>query len=151
MNSTFGAWPESIHNDPEQQKRMLSASKAALTPVEIYSDKSAQFSGKSGRYITTLNDCQCVDFSMRHLPCKHIYRLAYEVEGFDLGNPVKTSRKAIIRPDEEVIEEFFDMMVPYLDELPTESLDPVCMLLEIISHSGRLSLTDKALDYLAGK
>ena len=35
------------------------------------------FIGSSGdKYLTTLKDCTCVDFSLRHLPCKHMLRLA---------------------------------------------------------------------------
>ena len=149
MEKTFGKWPKEIHSDPEQIKRMQSASKAPLTPVEIYDNKTAQFSGKHGRYITSLNDCQCGDFIGRKLPCKHIYRLAYEIAGFDLGVEVKTSKKAIARPDDEVIEEIFSYMIPFLDEISDANIDAVCSILEIIHASGRLSVVGKALEYLS--
>jgi len=46
-------------------------------------DKSEQtciISGSKGsRYAVTLNDCNCYDFSMRSIPCKHIYSLTNEL------------------------------------------------------------------------
>jgi hypothetical protein len=51
------------------------------TPTHInYDDKTALFSG-SGKnpYTTTTESCTCRDFFVRRLPCKHIYRLRYEL------------------------------------------------------------------------
>lgn len=76
---TWDAWKD-VHDDPEQQKRIKSAYKADLTPVEISPDEGkATFSGHSGVYTTTLAKCTCVDFARRKLPCKHMYRLAIEL------------------------------------------------------------------------
>ena len=43
--------------------------------------KTAQFSSTSilPYYDTTLSSCTCADFEKRKLPCKHIYRLAVEL------------------------------------------------------------------------
>lgn len=148
MSSTFGPWPESIHNDPDQRKRMASATKPALTPVGIYEDGSAQFSGRSGKYITTLESCQCGDFISRRLPCKHMYRLAYELERFDLGAPVKASKKAILQPDQEIVDEWFEYAKSYIEEMPEDSYEGLFAILQIIRQSGRLVLIDKILEYI---
>ncbi len=88
--SAFGPWPESVHSSPDQLKRIKSAQSADVTPDSI--DVAAQSctikgSGKKP-YTVTLSSCTCNDFSRRHLPCKHIYRLAAELGLIDL--PVKS-------------------------------------------------------------
>lgn len=41
---------------------------------------SCQIKGKSGKvYNVTLTSCTCEDFTFRHQPCKHMYRLAVEL------------------------------------------------------------------------
>lgn len=74
-----------IDNEPDQLKRQKSAMDAKCTPSEIdYDNKTAIFKG-SGKspYITTLTNCTCRDYFVRRLPCKHIYRLRYELEQHD--------------------------------------------------------------------
>lgn len=40
----------------------------------------ADIQGKSGNtYHVTLNSCTCPDYTSRHIPCKHMYRLALQV------------------------------------------------------------------------
>ena len=148
MSGSFGPWPEYIHDDPDQRKRMASATKSALTPVEIYDDGSAQFSGRHGKYIATLENCQCGDFISRRLPCKHMYRLAYELERFDLGGSVKASKKAIPQPDQEIVDEWFAYLQPYIETMPEDSYEGMCAILQIIRQSGRLALIDKVLEYI---
>ena len=70
-----------IDKHPEQIKRQRSALDTKCTPVEIdYKNMTAVFSG-SGKtpYETTMWSCTCRDFFVRKLPCKHIYRLRYEI------------------------------------------------------------------------
>lgn len=77
----FGNWSDLIHNDSEQIKRYENSKKANVTPSSVnVEEQSAIFKG-SGKnpYLTTLNSCTCIDFSRRKLPCKHIYRLANEL------------------------------------------------------------------------
>lgn len=78
---TFGNWPDEIHEDIEQKKRLTSAMSAKLTPLRIDADsQSGVFAGSAATpYTTTLDSCTCVDFIRRKLPCKHIYRLAIEL------------------------------------------------------------------------
>lgn len=72
---------ENIDSDPAQLSRQKSAMSAKLKPVSIdYENQTAVFKGSSETpYITTLDSCTCVDFNVRKLPCKHIYRLRYEL------------------------------------------------------------------------
>lgn len=71
-----------IDNEPDQIKRQKSAMSSKCTPAEIdFENKTAIFKG-SGKtpYTTTEDTCTCRDFFVRRLPCKHIYRLRYEIE-----------------------------------------------------------------------
>ena len=82
MSISFGKWESDIHDDFEQVKRIESARKLTKDIVEI--DKEAkriviQGSGAEP-YESTLDDCDCMDFLHRKLPCKHIYRLAFELD-----------------------------------------------------------------------
>lgn len=70
-----------IDNEPDQLKRQKSGMSAKCTPTEIdYDNKTAIFKG-SGKtpYTTTETTCTCRDYFVRKLPCKHIYRLRYEL------------------------------------------------------------------------
>ena len=70
-----------IDSDPEQVKRQKSGMEAKCKPAQInYETKTAIFAG-SGKepYTTTIDTCTCRDFFVRRLPCKHIYRLRYEL------------------------------------------------------------------------
>lgn len=70
-----------IDNEPDQLKRQKSGMSAKCTPAEIdYDNKTAIFKG-SGKtpYTTTETTCTCRDYFVRKLPCKHIYRLRYEL------------------------------------------------------------------------
>lgn len=76
---TWADW-DSIHNLPDQQKRLSSACKAPCTPISLNPEQqTGVFSGSSGVYQTSLTQCTCIDFSRRHKPCKHMYRLAIEL------------------------------------------------------------------------
>lgn len=79
-NKPFYRWPESVHQEPEQRKRLRQA-QAENFQVEAV--------GKNGRkicrmkaasdpdfYFVALGICQCPEFKETHKPCKHIYRIA---------------------------------------------------------------------------
>lgn len=77
----FENWDDDIHLQPDQIKRAASAKKKDTTPASVDTEtRSAVFPG-SGKnpYVTTMHDCTCGDFFRRHLPCKHMYRLAMEL------------------------------------------------------------------------
>ena len=74
-----------IDTDPEQMKRQNSGMEAKCKPVEVnYETMTAIFDG-SGKvpYTTTIETCTCRDYFVRRLPCKHIYRLRYELSNIN--------------------------------------------------------------------
>lgn len=77
----FGEWNDDIHDHWEQQDRIDRAALSKTSPdyVDIFTE-TAVFAGSGKKpYTTSLNSCTCGDFINRHLPCKHIYRLAMEL------------------------------------------------------------------------
>lgn len=74
-------WDVSIHAGQAQIERQ---GRAMTYPFSFKINRSAQagtFSSTSDLpfYSTTLSECNCYDFQNRHLPCKHMYRLAVEL------------------------------------------------------------------------
>jgi len=57
--------------------------KRALT-LKMDSIKRKRRTGTIKDYEVTLNRCTCLDFKKRHKPCKHMYRLAFELRVFKL-------------------------------------------------------------------
>lgn len=78
---TFANWPAEAHETKDQQTRLKSAKASKTTPQSIdRENKTGIFPGSGASpYVTTLESCTCPDFSRRHLPCKHMYRLAIEL------------------------------------------------------------------------
>lgn len=84
----FGIWDNDIHELPEQKKRFKSSLTSKLIPISVDEDaQTGRFNG-SGKepYSTTLNNCDCFDFTRRKMPCKHIYRLAIELGLIDTSH-----------------------------------------------------------------
>lgn len=97
MLEVWKKW-DSVHSEPDQQKRITSAKKAENTPLTIDKNTAvATFSGSHGVYFTTLETCKCGDFIRRNKPCKHIYRLAIEC-GLITAGAVSSDAKAIKAP-----------------------------------------------------
>lgn len=73
-----------IDNHPDQIKRQASAMDKKCTPISIDHENGVGIFSGSGKtpYTTTVDTCTCRDFFVRKLPCKHIYRLRYEIDGF---------------------------------------------------------------------
>lgn len=84
---TWENWGKSIHKDPEQIKRKTRAKEINCTPIFINKNNfSGEFRGSKNQiYTTNLNECSCMDFFRRNLPCKHMYRLAHELNLYDLS------------------------------------------------------------------
>lgn len=96
MNSIFfnkKKTDDSLHIDPNQLKRQISACTKKITPISVDTESNeGTFKGSSSKpYLTSLETCSCIDFNRRKLPCKHMYRLAFELGLFDLPGEVKTS------------------------------------------------------------
>jgi len=70
-----------IDAELQQIKRQNSGMDKKCTPTTIdYDAKTAVFSGSGKKpYATTTESCTCRDYFVRRLPCKHIYRLRYEL------------------------------------------------------------------------
>lgn len=70
---------EELHNDEEQLLRQDNSFKVEMANVR----KKAQTGRtKYGDYEVSLESCTCMDFQMRQLPCKHMYKLANELKLF---------------------------------------------------------------------
>lgn len=80
-------WSSDIHASETQLERQSRACASNYTPLDLSPENaSGHFHGLETKYCTTLTMCDCVDFQRRLLPCKHMYRLAYEFDVFMLGN-----------------------------------------------------------------
>lgn len=74
----FDGFPNSIHSEAEQQKRMIRADGKYLYVKDISKDqRSGIVVGEEGEYQTSLSSCSCPDFQKRKQPCKHMYKLAF--------------------------------------------------------------------------
>lgn len=82
-------WGFINHNSEKQLIRQERARQAVLTPLSLDKEHgTGTFHGTDDTYETSLVSCQCEDFQKRFLPCKHMYRLAYELDCFLLNEPV---------------------------------------------------------------
>lgn len=133
MKNSFGVWDQAKHNLPDQQKRIASAKKAATSPESIDKDAGIGIFPSSGKnpYQTTFVSCTCVDFSKRHLPCKHMYRLAMECGQFDgafsTGENKNVAQKRQLSLSEAISE---------IEKLTEEQQKIIArMLYEILYHS----------------
>ena len=75
-------WDESIHNTPDQQKRRDSAKNQDMQILSLdVKAKSGNIKSQSGSvYQVTTKSCNCKDFKLRNLPCKHMYMLDLALE-----------------------------------------------------------------------
>lgn len=92
----FGHWPDEIHKEIDQLKRIANAKKINKKKV-LEIDKEAQTAsivGSSGEiYTVTLDNCNCADFSHSGgKPCKHIYRLAMELDLLPVPPPLNPEK-----------------------------------------------------------
>lgn len=109
-NELWNQWAD-CHSSSDQQKRIASAKKSACTPTFIDQvNCSGTFKGSSGNHTTSLEKCSCIDFNRRRLPCKHMYRLAMELElfneNFDSNKDDIVEKKAKISETVELVETF---------------------------------------------
>lgn len=92
----FFDYSDEIHDNVEQRKRFESSLKKNIKILSLDTDAaSAEFEGSTGdTYITALSGCSCMDYSIRKLPCKHMYRLAVECHLIDPARePWKTYKE----------------------------------------------------------
>ena len=104
-NSIFLQYPiftDFSNYDFKNNNRLQSAIKDKMgyktTPVV-----SADIQGQNGTYHVTLESCTCPDFRSRHIPCKHMYRLALQLgllSGYDSSHD-----QALIEEYHQTIDE----------------------------------------------
>ena len=68
-----------LHEEHEQLERQKKSLGLKMNSVD-----RENLSGTIKNYFVTLDGCTCVDFQRRLKPCKHMYRLAFELGAFDL-------------------------------------------------------------------
>lgn len=84
-SSDFSMWDASVHASPDQLVRIKRSRSVKIINYDE-SRQEASIAGSGGTvYTTTLSSCSCGDFIARHLPCKHIYKLAALYGGVDLS------------------------------------------------------------------
>lgn len=120
------------HDYPSQVDRQERAREAILTPLSI-SGQRAQFQGEEEQYRTTLLTCSCPDFQKRHKPCKHMYRLAMELDLFPRGD-MQTDANAIRIPASQQ-PKIATNLIALIDSYPAEQRSDLKMLLyTLVSH-----------------
>lgn len=81
----WAAWNNIEDDDYSRCVRQERACEARFTPLEINPNNGiGHFRGIDEDYTTSLKQCTCMDFQRRLRPCKHMYRLAYELDVFML-------------------------------------------------------------------
>lgn len=95
---------DGLHDSGDQLKRQKSSSEKKLTPISVNPEQGTGIFKGSGKsdYSTTLSNCTCIDFSRREIPCKHMYRLAYELSLFNPGMDVHSSSMPGITRDDVI-------------------------------------------------
>lgn len=91
MKKQWLEWEESIHTSPEQVRKQTRAVTSDCKPFEIDFDNlcGSFVGGKSGEiYSTNLKTCSCMSCIREKLPCKHMYRLAYELDLLSPPSPL---------------------------------------------------------------
>lgn len=103
MPISFGNWPENIHSDFEQVKRIEAGKKLKKSIISLDKEKQEVVIQGSASipYETTLNECTCADFSIRQAPCKHMYCLAFELGLMD-DLPKYDKKKSSFDPGAEL-------------------------------------------------
>lgn len=109
----------------ERKKREKKAASAECTPISIsYDDQSGVFSGTSGRYNTWLSECECVDYRRRLHPCKHMYRLAYELGFYNLENvksdPSQIKSRITPQEREAALQKNIELIESYSEQTQKE-------------------------------
>lgn len=126
-NTAWEIWND-VHNSPDQQKRIASARKAACTPVFLdQTSCTGSFKGSSGNHTTSLSQCSCIDFNRRRLPCKHMYRLAMELDLLNCDFESDTSK--IIEPGGKK-----DSIAETVSLVESFTTDQQKLLLEFLRH-----------------
>jgi len=78
----WNIWDPSIHEATGQYDRIKRSVDKYISILAYDPSYSiAKIKGTSGIYLTSHERCSCPDYRKRRLPCKHMYALAYELDG----------------------------------------------------------------------
>ena len=103
--TTFGNWEPELNDDFQQVKRILSAQSRKMEREVVDFDEENQtivMQGSSDEsYTATLNECTCMDFSIRRRPCKHMYYLAFQL-GLISDLPIYNKKKSKFKAKAEI-------------------------------------------------
>lgn len=91
MMKKWSDWPLDIHTTPEQIKRFDNLLAVELPIVDTIRECGETENG----YRVNLTECTCMDFKARKLPCKHMYKLAQELDKFTLPKVAERSLNLI--------------------------------------------------------
>ena len=135
-------WGELNHNDYHKLARQQRASKASLTPLDIDAKKGvAHFRGAERDYKTTLSTCECMDFQRHALPCKHMYRLAYELDIFMLDKTVES----VPEPNKLFHQNDFIHLLSKLSKNDMELFSHISYSPDVVRRTDALRLLDFGL------
>lgn len=81
--SKFSLWPVDVHANAAQLERVRRSASVKILEYDPASEAAIVKGSGKEPYRTSFVSCDCGDFSARHLPCKHMYRLAAEYGGVD--------------------------------------------------------------------
>ncbi|MBP2649485.1 MAG: polymerase epsilon subunit-like 3-5 exonuclease [Firmicutes bacterium] len=73
--TNFGRWETTIHKSQEQQSRI---DRAAI--IDKITMNNNQTQATINGYKVTLDACSCPDFTRRRKPCKHMYKLFFDIQ-----------------------------------------------------------------------
>ena len=106
-------WTTTDHYDKQQIARQKSAASGKVILTQLCQDaESGIFSGRGNKaYNTNLKWCDCIDFARRSLPCKHMYKLAFELGCFDLSHLGATTTG-----EKQAVDDFIETVVTVLPE-----------------------------------
>ena len=107
MSDNFWTQEQSLHEQPDQVKRQKNALRLNVEKIDTETQ-----SGIINEYAVSLSECSCQDYKMRHMPCKHMYRLAHELGCFHLDgaivNDPTTKNSAALQKDKKNLEQDID-------------------------------------------
>ena len=85
-----------------QESRRKRAESGELTPIEWFKEKegdiAAVFAGTKAQHVATIRGCSCQDFNInlkRKAPCKHMIRLAMELDFIPKGKMITDKDAAL--------------------------------------------------------
>ncbi len=127
LNASNIASEENVHAHYEQKARQKRALDKGLSLIFVDTTaKTALFQGSAkDPYKTSLHECTCIDFQMRNLPCKHIYRLMHELGLIDLESLFPLPNKEILKVRKDALR-----LLSFLKEnwefLPVNAIEEKC-------------------------